>query len=70
MENGYGNNLFIDNIIVKDSIYMNTVPKINFAEINIYPNPVEDILNIKWPDNFYFQSMSLFDSKSALLGHV
>ena len=67
VENGYGNNLFIDNIIVKDSIYINTVPKINFAEINIYPNPVKDILNIKWPDNFYFQSMSLFDSKSALL---
>ncbi|HIF13934.1 MAG TPA: T9SS type A sorting domain-containing protein [Bacteroidetes bacterium] len=44
--NGYGNNLFLDNILITDTILPNNVSETSISDILIYPNPVKDILYI------------------------
>ena len=66
IENGYGNNFFIDNIRIVDTFYINNIATKEIEDIVIYPNPVKDILFINLEDNIELIKLELYDMKGRL----
>lgn len=42
----FGNNLFLDNIVIYDANTVGQQEKEGFSSLNVYPNPVTDIVNV------------------------
>lgn len=67
VENGYGNNFFIDNIKILDTFYVNNILSSEINNIRIYPNPVKDVLFINLEDNIEIIKLELYDMKGCLV---
>jgi len=59
-----GSGFIVDNIIVKDMDYL-AVSDITKNEVNVFPNPTSDFINIK--SNEIIKSIKLYDIKGSLI---
>ncbi len=65
--NKIGNNLYLDNIEISSSV--DVLPINNSTRIHLYPNPAEDIVNIKTPTLYTDTELKLINSLGITLFH-
>lgn len=61
-----GNNIYIDNIRIADPAILG-INTIDLMEIEVYPNPVNEMLNVRIPDNIKLIGWKMYDLPGNLV---
>ena len=65
--NRKGNNLFIDNIMLQEGAIYVDVENIEITEVEIYPNPATDLLNVSVTERFAEGNIRVIDFLGRVL---